>query len=67
MENCICIIINGNGEVIYGWMKEIWIKIFWDWFYGFFDLIERIVDVFVLVVKLVIKLWIYGKFVYDIL
>lgn len=67
MENRIRITINGNGEVTHGWTKETWNKTLWDWFYGFFDLIERIVNVFASAVKLAIKLWTNGKLVYDTL
>lgn len=66
-ENRIRITINSNGEVTHGWTKETWTKTLWDWFYGFFDLIERIVDVFASAVKLAINLWTHGKLVYDTL
>lgn len=67
MENRIRITINSNGEVTHGWTKETWTKTLWDWFYGFFDLIERIVGVFASAVKLAINLWTHGKLVYDTL
>lgn len=49
--------------MIYSWMKEIWVKILWDWWYGFLGLFKIFVNLLMLVLNLIRK--VIGFFVYG--
>lgn len=42
--------------MIYDWMKEMWVKILWNWFYGLLGLIKEFGKLLLLILKLIKKL-----------
>lgn len=56
--------------MIYSWMKEMWVKKLWDWFYGFLGLIEKFGKKLLLVLFLIKKLigfFFYCEIVVDVI
>lgn len=70
IENRIRITIKSNGEVTHNWTKETWAKKLWDWFYGFFGLMEKLGKLLVTVLELTKKavgFSAYGEVAYGVI